>query len=141
VAESVCPLPVSIADEDLVAHEEPIDRIGQSPRRLRHEPRIRGGRRAHHVNPSAPEIEHEERVVGDQPSSSPDLEVLDKASPSTSSDESHLRRGCIGSAGGQSAAVVRVSASPGSGQDPGLQGRGRREPRDLEDLLLVEGFP
>ncbi len=31
-----------------MARQEPIDRIGQSPRRLRHEPRIRGGRRAHH---------------------------------------------------------------------------------------------
>jgi hypothetical protein len=72
-AESVGPLAVSIADEDLVARQEPIDRIGQSTRRLRHEPRIRGGRRARYVNPSASEIDHEERVVGDQSSRGPDL--------------------------------------------------------------------
>jgi hypothetical protein len=40
---------------------------------LRHEPGIRGRRRARHVNPAAPEIEHEERVVGDQPARGPDL--------------------------------------------------------------------
>jgi hypothetical protein len=72
-AEVVGPLAVAIADENAVAHQEPIDRIGQSPRRLRHEPPIRGGRRAHHMNPSASEIEHEERVIGDQPARSPDL--------------------------------------------------------------------
>jgi hypothetical protein len=43
-----------------VTHQEPIDHISQSPRRLSHEPRIRGGRRARHVNPSAPEIDHKE---------------------------------------------------------------------------------
>jgi hypothetical protein len=72
-AESVGPLGVPIANEDPVVHQEPIDRISQSPRRLRHERRIRGGRRARHVNPSAPEIDHEERVVGDQPARGPDL--------------------------------------------------------------------
>jgi hypothetical protein len=34
-AESVGPLAVAIADEDLVVRQEPIDRIGQSARRLR----------------------------------------------------------------------------------------------------------
>jgi hypothetical protein len=58
-AEVVGPLAVAIADENAVAHQEPIDRIGQSPRRLRHEPAIRGGGRARHVNPAASEIEHE----------------------------------------------------------------------------------
>ena len=72
-AEVVGPLAVAIADENAVAHQEPIDRISQSPRRLRLEPRIRGGRRARHVNPSAAEIDHEERVVGDQPAGGPDL--------------------------------------------------------------------
>ena len=42
-AESLRPLAVSIADQDPVAHQEPIDRIGQSTRRLRHERRIRSG--------------------------------------------------------------------------------------------------
>src|SRR5213076_599927 len=53
-AESVRPLAVTIADEHLVARQEPVDRIGESPRRLRHEPPIRGRCRARHVNPSAP---------------------------------------------------------------------------------------
>ena len=73
VAECVGPLAVAIADEEAVAREEPIARIGQSPCRLCHEPRIRGRRRARHVNPSTPEIDHEERVVRDQPSRRPDL--------------------------------------------------------------------
>jgi hypothetical protein len=66
-AESVGPLAVSIADEDLVARQESIDRIGQATRDLRHEPRIRGGGRARHVDPSASEIDQEERVVGHEP--------------------------------------------------------------------------
>jgi hypothetical protein len=72
-AEVIGPLAVAIADENAVAHQGPIDRIGQSTSRLRHEPGIRGGRRACHVNPAASEIEHEERVVGEEPSRGPDL--------------------------------------------------------------------
>jgi hypothetical protein len=71
--EAVRPLGVPVADEDAMAGQKSIDRISQSTRRLRHEPRIRGGCRARHVNASASEIEHEERVVGDQPSRRPDL--------------------------------------------------------------------
>jgi hypothetical protein len=47
-----------------MASQKSINRIGQAPRGLRHEPGIRGRRRSRHVNPSAPEIEHEARVVG-----------------------------------------------------------------------------
>jgi hypothetical protein len=39
-----------------MAGQKSIDRIGQSTRRLRHDPPIRRGRRAHHVNLSASEI-------------------------------------------------------------------------------------
>ena len=74
---------VPIANEDPVAHQEPIDHVGQSPRRLRHEPRIRGGRRARHVNSSAAEIDHEERVVGDQPARGP-ASVVKKSAPAIS---------------------------------------------------------
>jgi hypothetical protein len=82
LAEAIGPLAIAIADENAVAHQEPIDRIGQSTSRLRHEPAIRGGRRPCHVNPLASEIEHEERVVGEESSRGPHLsgeEVLSVA--------------------------------------------------------------
>jgi hypothetical protein len=72
-AEVVGPLAVAIADENALARQGPIDRIGQSASCLRHEPAILGGRRACHVSPSALEIEHEGRVVGDESPRDPDL--------------------------------------------------------------------
>jgi flavin-dependent dehydrogenase len=72
-AESVRPLPVAIADEDPVARQEPIDGVGEVPRRLGHECGIGMGRRARHVDPPAPEIDHKERVVGHEPARGPDL--------------------------------------------------------------------
>jgi hypothetical protein len=81
--ETVRPLAVAIADENAVAHQEPIGRISQSSRGLRHEPGIRSGRRARHVNPSAAEIEHEERVVGDEPARV-QTSVVKKSAPAIS---------------------------------------------------------
>jgi hypothetical protein len=44
-------------------------------------------------------------------------------------------------ASGQREPLRSFSTRTGSQQHPGLQGRGRGEPRDLKDLLLVEGLP
>jgi hypothetical protein len=56
-----------------MARQEPIDGVGETPRRLGHESGIGMGRRARHVYPPAPQIEHKERVVGPQPTRRPDF--------------------------------------------------------------------
>lgn len=46
----------------------------------------------------------------------------------------------MGSATGRRSTVIRILAWARSRHRLGLQGRRRREPGDLEDLLLVKGF-
>ena len=73
VSESLRLLGVPVADEDPMTRQEPIDGVGETPRRLGHECAIGIGRRAHHVDPPAPEVDHRERVVGHQPPRRPDF--------------------------------------------------------------------
>jgi hypothetical protein len=49
---AVRPLGVPVADEEPMACQKSIDRIGQASRGRRHKPGIRGGRRARHANSS-----------------------------------------------------------------------------------------
>src|SRR5436309_7123615 len=73
VSESLGPLAVPVADEDPMARQEPLDGVGETTRRLGHECGIGIGRRPHHVNPPAPEIDHKGRVLGHQPTRRPDF--------------------------------------------------------------------
>src|SRR2546428_13546891 len=54
-----------------MARQDPIDRVREPPRGLPHERRVGIPRRAYDPHPPALEIQHEERVVGHQPASSP----------------------------------------------------------------------
>ena len=61
-SKSLSPLAVPVTDEEPMATQEPIDPVGETPRRLGHECGIGIGRRAHHLHPPALQIEDKERA-------------------------------------------------------------------------------
>jgi hypothetical protein len=65
------PLPITITDQQVRPSEDTVDRIGEAASDLKHEGVIRMRRAADNLDSTRVQFDHEQRVIGNQPTARP----------------------------------------------------------------------